>query len=127
MVVNVRLSLVQSDLAIQYNIQAFRLLLFLIHKSFLPKLGKEHRPAYVINRRKVLNPLNGLDIQENPSQRIDVSHSPLLWLTHEYLEHQPQIILLDVIQIESIELDLLHTEDGLKHVSKRVIIEHKNR
>ena len=94
LVVDVGLSLVQPDLAIQYHIQAFRLFLFLIHKSFLSELGKEHGSADVVNSRKVLDLLDWLNlnsyrtyIQEDPGQGIDVSHGPLLRLTHEYLEH----------------------------------------
>ncbi len=63
LILNVRLPLVESHLAVEDDIEALRLLLFLIDEALLSEFGQKHRPAYKIDRRQILNLLYGFHLR----------------------------------------------------------------
>jgi hypothetical protein len=127
LVVDVWLALVEADLAIEDEVEALRLLLALVDEGLLPELGEEHGAADVVDGGEVLDALDGFDVEEDAGERIDIGHCTLLGLAHQDLEDESQIVLLDVVQVQTVEPDLLLAEDRLhrNYTSNYILIAHR--
>lgn len=113
LIIHIELPLIEPHLSIEDEVQTFRLFLPLVNKGLLPKLRQKHRATDVIDSRKIFDPLDGFKIEHDPRKGVDICDRALLWLAHKDLEDETQVVLFDVVEVQTVEFYLFGTEDAL--------------
>ncbi len=67
----------------------------------------------MIDGGEVFDAFDWFEIEEDTGERVDIGYSSLLGLAHEDFEDETEVVLLDVVEVESVEADLLFAEDAL--------------
>jgi hypothetical protein len=62
LIIDVGLSLVESNFAVEYKVEAFGIVLLLIDKGLLFEFSEKHGVADMVDSRKVLDSLDGQDL-----------------------------------------------------------------
>ena len=99
LIIDIWLSFIQSYFSIEDQVQTFCLLLFLVHKALLSELGEEHRPADVIDSGEVFDALDGLEVEQDAGEGVEICDCPFFRLAHQDLEDETEVVLFYVVEV----------------------------
>ena len=99
LIIDIWLSFIQSYFSIEDEVQTFCLFLFLVDEALLSELGEEHGAADVIDGGEVFDAFDGLEVEEDAGEGVEICDCALFGLAHQDLEGETEVVLFYVVEV----------------------------